>query len=35
MENPMVMQTHYREYQRQAAWFNANDLQFEHKEGNF
>ncbi len=29
MENPMVMQNHCREYQRQVTWFNANDLQSE------
>jgi hypothetical protein len=29
MENPMAAQVHYSEYQRQAAWINANDWQFE------
>ncbi len=29
MENPMAAQVQYGEYQRQAAWINANDWQFE------
>ncbi len=29
MENPMAAQVHYGEYQRQAAWINGNDWQFE------
>jgi hypothetical protein len=29
MENPMAAQVHFSEYQRRAAWVNANDWQFE------
>ena len=29
MENPMAAQVHYSEYQRQAAWINANAWLFE------
>ncbi len=29
MENPMAAQVHHGEYQRQAAWINGNDWQFE------
>ncbi len=29
MENPMAAQVHFTEHQRQAAWINANDWQFE------
>ncbi len=29
MENPMTFQQHYADHQRQAAWINKNDWQFE------
>jgi len=29
MENPMAAQVHYGEYQRQAAWIDGNDWQFD------
>lgn len=31
MENPMATQVHYGEYQRQAAWINGNDWQFDKR----
>jgi len=32
MENPMTFQQHYADHQRQSAWINANDWQFEKAE---
>jgi hypothetical protein len=32
MQNPMAAQVHYSEYQRQAAWINELDWQFEKGE---
>ncbi len=32
MENPMTFQQHYADHQRQSAWINANDWQFERTE---
>jgi hypothetical protein len=32
MQNPMAFEVHYSEYQRQAAWINENDWQFENAE---
>lgn len=29
MQNPVAFEAHYSEYQRQAAWINENDWQFE------
>jgi surface antigen len=32
MQNPMAFEVQYGEYQRQAAWINANDWQYEKPE---